>query len=44
MESFIKIDIDLLLDSDKDKCGLSDSSDKVEEVFVELKGEVYIVC
>ena len=42
-----KTDIDLSLDSDKDKCGpcdSSDSSDKVQEAPVELKGEVHTTC
>ena len=44
MESSTKTDFELSLDSDKDKCGPSDSSNKVQEAPVELKGEVHSAC
>lgn len=44
MESPTKTDIELSSDSDKDKCGPSDPSDKVQEAPVELKGEVHNAC
>lgn len=40
MESPTKTDTELSLDSDEDKCGPSDPSDRVQEAPVELKGEV----
>lgn len=40
MENPTKADTELPLDSDEDKCGPSDPSDKVQEAPVELKGEV----
>ena len=44
MESPTKTDIKLSLDSNEDKCGPSDPSDKVQEAPVELKGEVHTAC